>query len=493
MSGSVSALNALVQPVKSGVDYWNDWSRAQLNALAVQKAQGEQAVGQAWQQAIDPQTGELDINKFRQNVAKAGPAAAFAAQSGMGAGQAISSNQLQQAQQKIGQINGALGALLDKPNVGASDVMGSLTNLVANGVLTPQEAARELATLPSDPTALRTALQQHQLRGLALENQIGQIYPTVGQQTAPGGVSVPILQQPGRKGGALSQGAGGVLQGLPATVLDQPFPYLDDKGRQKSPTLRQFMIDHGYTFAAEGGPGGAPGSLPSSLRGTGAQSSAPNVPQPGPKEPQTSPSKAELAQMEGEATTSVEGFRNISKAATASRDRSAILGNMLGDVSQFTTGPLAGIVSRLRNLGINLGVPGLNVEGQSAQESFNKLAAQLANAQGAGSDSRMLVNIEANPHQELSPAGATLMIHQLQGNEDYLQARGNLAAAYPDQKNVNKFETEMRAKLDPRAFQFHRMTVPERQTYVKNLSPTDYAAVQKAYNLAHDQGWLPGG
>ena len=105
----------------------------------------------------------------------------------------------------------------------------------------------------------------------------------------------------------------------------------------------------------------------------------------------------------------------------------------------------------------------------------------------------MLVNIEANPHQELSPAGATLMIHQLQGNEDYLQARANLATAYPDQKNVNKFESEVGAKLDPRAFQFARMSVPERQTYVNNLSPVDYAKVQKAYNVAHDNGWLPGG
>jgi hypothetical protein len=491
-----NALAAIANPGQVNIlGAYNAAAQTGANMLNLQKLQAEKAVGGAAQGAIDPTTGEYDPNRFRQNLVAAGPQAAMGAQAGLLNNQSLSNDQLTQARAKLAFVQSRAGALLDKPTITPQDVLGVFQQGIASGVMTMPEVARQMQVVQGlDAAGLRQWAQQHQLAALQTENQINQIYPNVGTQTGPGGATVPVLQQPGRKGGAVGQGPGAVQQGLPATQLDAPFDYLDEKGAKQQTTLRQWYIDHGYSFPASGGPGGAPGALPSSLRNPAAAApTAAATPQPGPAPVQTSPSAADLAQQRGAAETSVAGFRDISQKAVASRDRSSILGNMLGDVSQFTTGPLAGVIGKTRNMGIALGVPGLNVEGQSAQESFNKLAAQLANAQGAGSDGRMMVNIEANPHQELSPAGATLMIHQLQGNEDYLQARAQLAQAFPDQKNVNKFETEVGKRLDPRAFQFSRMSVPERQTYVKNLSVEDYKKVQKAYNEAASQGWLPGG
>ena len=61
-----------------------------------------------------------------------------------------------------------------------------------------------------------------------------------------------------------------------------------------------------------------------------------------------------------------------------------------------------------------------------------------------------------------------------------------------DQTNRAGFEGGPAAALDPRAFQFSRMTVPQRQTYARTLSAADLATVKKSYNAAV-QGGLIGG
>jgi len=145
------------------------------------------------------------------------------------------------------------------------------------------------------------------------------------------------------------------------------------------------------------------------------------------------------------------------------------LANMLADTAQFTTGPLAGITGRVRNMAVALGIPGVNTEAQSARESFGKLASGLANAQGAGSDARMNVNISANPHEELSPAGVDLVIRQLQGNTDFIRARAKLAANWTGSHNDYAGFQSSIAGLDPRVFQLRRMTQPQREAYLKSL------------------------
>ena len=191
------------------------------------------------------------------------------------------------------------------------------------------------------------------------------------------------------------------------------------------------------------------------------------------------------------------GFQAISDQAVASRPRSAILGNMLGDTTQFTTGPLTSQIATLRSLGNRIGLP-VSTEGLSARESFAKFGAQLSTAQGGGSgpgsDARLNVSLAANPHEELSPAGVDLMLRQLQGNGKGLLAGAGeaAAAAYGDQTDIKKFESDVGAKVDPRAFQFARMTPAQRQTYDKGLSATDRAAVRSSYNWLSSQPGLLG-
>jgi len=103
---------------------------------------------------------------------------------------------------------------------------------------------------------------------------------------------------------------------------------------------------------------------------------------------------------------------------------------------------------------------------------------------------RLAVNIDANPHAELTPAGADLILRQLQGNADYIQGRAKLAAMHPDTADRRGFEATVGSKLDPRAFQFARMTGPQKTEYVKSLSEDDAKSVKAAYNFAHDAGLI---
>jgi len=111
-------------------------------------SQAQQAAGQAQQGAINPQTGEYDPNAFRANLAAAGPQAALAAQSSLGANQSISSDQLHQAQVKNDFINKGAASLLANKDYSPGGVMGVLQQGVAGGFLTPAEAGRQLLAMP---------------------------------------------------------------------------------------------------------------------------------------------------------------------------------------------------------------------------------------------------------------------------------------------------------------------------------------------------------
>ena len=110
------------------------------------------------------------------------------------------------------------------------------------------------------------------------------------------------------------------------------------------------------------------------------------------------------------------------------------------------------------------------------------MANQLADAQGAGSDARMHVQQGANPSSHNTPAGLSLIVGQLRGNIDYLKAREQLAAAWPDKSDNTGFESTIGAHLDPRAFQYSRLTPQQKTDYFKGIADKD--AFITAYNWA---------
>lgn len=153
--------------------------------------------------------------------------------------------------------------------------------------------------------------------------------------------------------------------------------------------------------------------------------------------------------------------------------QSAMLGNMLADAANFVPGSDADTVQRFtsrfqywapnlaRAFGIDPGTP-------AAKEGFDKIAAQIENAQGAQSDKRMEVVQAATPHSSMTAEGVDQIIRQLQGNSDYLQYRAKMAASYPKQYDYRGFQQDVQ-QLDPRVFQLTRMTDQQRIRYWASL------------------------
>lgn len=203
---------------------------------------------------------------------------------------------------------------------------------------------------------------------------------------------------------------------------------------------------------------------------------------------------AALSQTGGQSATR---FQEIADAGTQALSQDAILSNMEAESDQFTTGIGAERFKKFSQAAVRF-APGLarafgvDEKSVAANESFDKLAAQIADAQGAKSDARLAVTQNANPSSSLSPEGVRLILRQLRGNADYLRARQTLAAQWPNRADHQGFEQEAK-NLDPRAFQLLRMTPEQRTAYFTKLSPSDRDAIKRAWAWTQERGLVPGG
>jgi hypothetical protein len=493
-------------------------NQAASGVYDLRRKQADEAAGQAFQASIDPDTGMPNQAKLMQNLAK-DPRAAMAAQSSAQAGQTLDTAAYNQHSARLGRGADALGNLIGSypGGIPGDAFRAAIQQEVATGLLTPADAAQLTGLVTDDPKKNSLVATQLYTHNMNTQQQLEQMYGKPITQTGPGGVTIGGVQNP-RTGAVTGPAAQpGLPQGLSAestAAYQQWLKGARDYPDPANPTVTKhgtnetFLRDSGTPeqFIYPGGAPATPGTQPSPL-GTGRPPATllnPNKPPttPAPTPPSTAaPSPAGTgipgptpAQKAGAAATEEVGklsppkFQAESDADTQAQNQQAVLGNMLNDTAQFTTGPLAGIVGKVRNLAGNFGL-NINTDAQSAKESFNKLAAGLANAQGAGSDARMNVNISANPHEELSPAGVDMILRQLQGNTDYIRARASLAAKYPDKANYPAFQESIK-ELDPRVFQLSRMTGDQRTTYWNNLKDTEQKQLGAAIKKAKDMGVL---
>ena len=541
----------------------------------VRGAQASQAAGEAYQNAIDPQTGAFDANRFRANLAAAGPTAAMAAGTSLANVQNISSNQLEQQKLKLGIYYGATGALPD--NASYNQVINTIDHLGASGVFNSTDLANEKAGVPKDPAALTAYIQQHRLAAASAMDQYhaqygsrqavtteeGTFFPTVPPAAQPGTPSLPrgldpkwLLEQgpavperdstgkptgkmipmtngewlemngrlpPGTmdklKASGYSGGNGSIGTGRPPPALmnpnkpsatpipvppvppeTQPAPAPGAPASDLPPAASNAPASPGGVRVAGGGPGfapavGAPGAPSPAVAGdvnaiiTGinnARAAARSAPGGGAAAAPATPTyPAITAPPAGRANQTLspderfrldhagEDFRKEMDKSDTAVQQNALLGNMLADTASFAPGKDASAVQAFKSR-LQYWAPGIakafDIDpGELAnKESFDKIAAQIANAQGAQSDKRLEVIEAATPHSEMTPAGIDKIIRQLQGNADYLQYRAKFAANYPRQYDYQGYQKDLQ-RLDPRVFQLDRMTGPQRTEYLSQL------------------------
>lgn len=215
---------------------------------------------------------------------------------------------------------------------------------------------------------------------------------------------------------------------------------------------------------------------------------------------QASPAAGQVAAQATVADAGAHGANALMQGASGTQDRLGILGNMLGDLTQFKSGPG---YERLRHLQafVNNVVPGAdwNSDGVEGAQSFNKFANQIAQAQaqtlGVGSDAKLASAMHANPNSSLQTNTNRQMLHVLQGNEDAIKAKASAWQASGMQPSqYQQWNLRFNQSFDPRAYQLRRMSPEEQHNMISSMKKSgELAAFKKSYNAMAAQGLLSNG
>lgn len=225
----------------------------------------------------------------------------------------------------------------------------------------------------------------------------------------------------------------------------------------------------------------------------------PNAPVRTPPPSFSGPSTVRQAEQQQTGGDASARFRDITNEGLKARDQQAILATMQNDLERFRSGPgadyslfakkLAQTFAHVPTFGVDLWTP--YRDSVAAQESFRKLSNQLADAPNTGSDARLQVNQASNPNDTLSPEGNDFILRMYRGNADYKLARARLAAQYPDKSDPRGFEDKVGSKLDPRYYQFNRLTGPQQREYLHGIkNPGELKSFTRGYENAKNAGYL---
>ncbi|WP_029606254.1 hypothetical protein [Kozakia baliensis] len=451
------------------------------NALTGYKSR--QAVGRDLAQATGAD-GSIDQGKFRA-LAAADPDAAYALPEAVSRSQEQQSNDLSIATASRNAIGSVLSFVGQNPDA-AHLQMG----LKMAKAVTPRSQWGQVdaigAQIAQHPDGIVGGIKQVTNSMQSAPGQEANVYGTAGA-TVNNGQQTII----GTQGSAMNGG-----QFTPDTTVQQqttpefnahPVPIVAPDGSTRYVTQGQVVS------GAQGKP-----TVPVEAMGDGRYpQQAPDQNGPGFV---ASPAAGQVEAQKETATAGAQGANALMQGASGARDRLGILGNMLGDLTQFKSGPG---YERLRHLQafVNNVVPGAdwNSSGVEGAQSFNKFANQIAQAQaqtlGVGSDAKLASAMHANPNSSLQTDTNRQMLHVLQGNEDAINSKAQAwqSAGLPASQ-YQQWNQRFNQTFDPRAYQLRRMTPEEQHNMISAMKKSgELSAFKKSYNAMAAQGLLSNG
>lgn len=451
------------------------------NRLFQQTFKARKAIGQAYQNAIDPTTGQLDTNKLLGSVA-ADPNAGFMA--GEVAAQAlarkqaelgIQKDQLDLANKHLTNMNNRIGSLLAMPNVTQKQVISSVGDAIAEGAITPKIAAQELASMPNDPAQLKGWLTEHLVRNLDSQQKVQALYGQIQSVDTGGQVNIlaasPIT-------GARSLGTiektmspGEAATPVPVFNAGSNQPALISKGQFANATNGQISAakENGSALSGPGIPAGPPLGAQAAAEVTGRESAQQGI--------------------------------NLQQAADAVPQKKAILGNLDAALGNFTSGAAADwklVGKKFANAANPFGNT-FNPKTIASQEEFNKQATMLAQQQfqtlgGTGTDMKLGSTMHTSPNELLSNLGNHEIIALLKGNEDAIRAKNEAWQQWQQahgSQSYGQFQTQFNKEYDPRVFQAQYLDAEGKQGLLKGMTKAEQTQFRNAYNTAVEKGWIP--
>jgi hypothetical protein len=173
------------------------------------------------------------------------------------------------------------------------------------------------------------------------------------------------------------------------------------------------------------------------------------------------------------------------------RSESRIL-DQLGGPTQEVEKKLNQLSQRLAGFGVTMTPDQLR-----ASESFDKISNQISLRQAqtfGGTDASRHMAIGATPNTSMSGIGRKAVISMLQGNQDaidtarsaWLDARSNGAPA----QSFDVFMHGIGKVLDPRVFQFNRLSRDDQQRFLSQMPPSEIPDFEQNYRASIHRGWV---
>jgi hypothetical protein len=209
-----------------------------------------------------------------------------------------------------------------------------------------------------------------------------------------------------------------------------------------------------------------------------------------------------IGQPPGESETQTESAKRASQlqaSGATTAQTHADLQNLKDLSKAFAIGgPTAELEIRLAQVGQRLGLPTTLTSKQlAAGEEFNKIANAFSVNQTKGfygSDAALHAVVGSNPNLSTSALGREGVIDMLAGNQDaidtlrneWLKARQQGIPANAHDRWMN----DAAKNIDPRLFQFNRLSPQGQRTFWGQLDPTEIPTFKAKYMAAVKNGWV---
>lgn len=461
----------------------------------IQQQKANIAASQAYKDATDPATGQIDYGRLTAALSQ-GPAAYNLPQIQAQVNEARNSalnfdkGKLEMAQKRTDLLSGGFGGLLASGNITPQAVQSIAINGIKSGLFTSDDAVNFMADMPTDPAQLqnwvkqkyvgfstdadrlKTLMPQTQVINNGGSQQIMAIDPLTGQPRLTG--VVPNTLTPG-------QAVENVQIYDPATQ-----------------TMR--TITKEQQLQMQGGQGGTPGAggfVPQAggPLGTGRIQS----PQAGPGL-QSAPALGSQAAAEVTGKGAADAALALQGMSDAATPAIYQLQNMRSALSEINTGPNADWQGKAAALALQVSPDiakkiGIDPQKVASLEEFKKYSTQLAQnlsaTLGSGTDAKLASAVSANPNSALSKLGNQQIIDVLIATQRGIQAK-NLAwqqSGLPPEQ-YNKFSTKFNKDIDPRVFAVRDMNPEQAYKMLDSLTPREQAEFKLSLGKARAQGLL---
>jgi hypothetical protein len=442
-----------------------------------------QAISQAYSQSVNPD-GSVDFNKLQSLAAQNG-AGAFLPQF-MGQ---IAQQRNQQLQYDTGKldlalkqqqsIRGMIGSLATDPDMGKTDmsskIAGQIVDAVQGGLLPQDQAIREIQSIPGDPRAQATWIQNHLINSLSGEAKLTALMPKM-QTINTGGQTQIVGTNP--------------LTGAP-TVTG---------------TLNNTLTPgEAASRIAAVGPGGVPGSVPLGSTVPGAQggytgrysqegSAAADGTPAGFVASGLSPAQQSASTAQGASSNSAAQTLHDAAADAPMRlnllenARAALNGTLDKDGNPLDTGPGADWRNNAKSF-INSLAPGvaekLGWTGDVKNyDEFKKIltnyASSVSGSLGTGTDARLNAAVTGNANPNISNLAnddiltKTIAAEKMRAAADYAFQQSGLTT-----DKFNQWQSQWNKSVDPATFAYAEMNPQQQASFVNRQSPAQLSAFKK--------------